>query len=515
MRQNFSIFIKSIGLSFLVLFFGSTKKGFSQSDSNIEISKDYSTFSQFEFSGLNKKEAMAATAMFFGGVSEDDLTDLCPEDLKADYEKYSMFLQYRSYGKALKNSWNFDSYMKLNNNRRVTFSVLDLSKLSDSQIRLNVNCSGVWRSNSTQYKNDIITMSILISVNENQVIFKPEKGNYSYSKYSKTLETYLDKSKTFDDIFNKKGKPKFLLREDFKNINRAVNKFYDAYKGSFGNYSTKKINLDREIRSVLNERRKQDSIERVQQAERRRKDSIEQAERQRKERVRDSINSLFTGIVVGENFYDGDHTIEIVKITRRGDDTLYGYERNKETYYLQSGENDQYSILEKNGLNNNGENITGTYVKGRWAKGKVLIEEYDEGGVHTSTKSVPRIIEIEPVVDENTPKFTKPSGIWTGKFTETKYRKNKMRGEWNVIVANNGIVRGVATSYYVRIKRGREYERTRTDEISGVLSPNGKISLKTDDGAIFTGQIIGNSVSGKWVNGTNLGGSFSGKKENY
>jgi len=39
--------------------------------------------------------------------------------------------------------------------------------------------------------------------------------------------------------------------------------------------------------------------------------------------------------------------------------------------------------------------------------------------------------------------------------------------------------------------------------------------LKTDDGAIFTGQIIGNSVSGKWVNGTNLGGSFSGKKENY
>jgi len=77
------------------------------------------------------------------------------------------------------------------------------------------------------------------------------------------------------------------------------------------------------------------------------------------------------------------------------------------------------------------------------------------------------------------------------------------------------MVRGVANSYYVRIKRGREYDRSRRDEISGVLSPNGKFTMKTDDGAIFTGQITGNSVTGKWVNGTNLGGSFTGKKEDY
>lgn len=509
MRHNLSNIIKSMGLSFLVLFSSSTKKVFSQSNSKIEISKDYSTFGQFEYSGLNKKEAMAATKMFFGGVPADDLSELCPHDLKSDFTKYS-YLHYKSYGEALKNSWKNESYA-----RGISIPVEEKNIINDSQIHLNIKSSGVWSSKSRQYRNDVLMMSILITVSENQVIFKPEKGSYSYSKYSKTLETYLDKSKSFEEIFNKKGKPKFLLKEDFNNINQAVNKFYDAYKGSFENYSTKKSNLDREIRSVLNERRKQDSIERVQQAERRMKDSIEQAERQRKERVRDSIKSLFTGIVVGENFYDGDHTIEIVKITRRGDDTLYGYERNKETYYLQSGENDKYSILEKNGLNNNGENITGTYVKGRWAMGKVLVEEYDEGGVHTSTKTVPRIIEIEPVVDENTLKFTKPSGIWTGKFTETKYRKNKMRGEWNVIVANNGMVRGAATSYYVQFKRKGVRERRRTDEISGVLSPNGKVTMKTDGGAIFSGQIIGNSVSGKWVNGTNLGGSFSGKKENY
>ena len=506
MSHIFSIMSKSLGIIILVLLSGSAKNVLSQSDTKIEISKDYSTFGQFEYNGLNQKEAIAATAMFFGELPEDNLAKLCPDDLKSDYEKYSNYLQYKSYQSALKNAWDRGSDINdLNYNGMAPLSVLDKRIVNDSMIQLDIKWSGVWRRNSGQYKNDELAMSLLISIYENRVVFKPEKGSYSYSKYSKTLETFLNNSKSFDEIFNKKGKPKFLLKEDFNNINQAVNKLYDAYKGSFENYIIKKSNLDKEIRSVLNERRKQDSIERVQQAE-----------RQRREIVRDSINSLFTGIVVGESFYDGDHTIEIVKITERGNDTLYRYERNKETYYLQSGENDQNSILEKNGLNNNGENITGIYVKGRWAMGKVLVEEYgDDGRVNTRTKNVPRLIEIEPVTDANTPKFTKPSGIWSGKFTETRYRKNKIRGEWNVIVANNGIVRGVATSYYVRIKRGREYERTRTDEISGVLSPNGKISLKTDDGAIFTGQIIGNSVSGKWVNGTNLGGSFSGKKEDY
>jgi len=65
----------------------------------------------------------------------------------------------------------------------------------------------------------------------------------------------------------------------------------------------------------------------------------------------------------------------------------------------------------------------------------------------------------------------------------------------------------------VEIKRDQVYNRTRTDRISGVLSTNGEISMKTASGAIFNGRIIGGSVSGKWVNGTNLGGSFSGKKE--
>jgi len=522
MSHIFSIMSKSLGIILLVLLSGSAKNVLSQSDTKIEISKDYSTFGQFEYNGLNQKEAIAATAMFFGELPEDNLAKLCPDDLKSDYEKYSKYLQYKSYQSALKSAWDFNSLTAkpcdkfLNRDGRTPLSVLDKRIVNDSMMQLDIKWSGVWRRNSGQYKNDELAMSLLISIYENRVVFKPEKGSYSYSKYSKTLETFLNKSKSFDEIFNKKGKPKFLLKEDFNNINQAVNKLYDAYKGSFENYIIKKSNLDKEIRSVLNERRKQDSIERVQQAERRRKDSIEQAERQRREFVRDSINSLFTGIVVGESFYDGDHTIEIVKITRRGDDTLYGYKRKKITYYLQSGENDQYSILEKNGLNNNGENITGTYVKGRWAMGKVLVEEYgDDGMVNTSTKTVPRIIEIEPVVDENTAKFTKPSGIWSGKFTETKYRKNKIHGEWNVIIGNNGMVRGVANSYYVRIKRGREYDRSRRDEISGVLSPNGKFTMKTDDGAIFTGQITGNSVTGKWVNGTNLGGSFTGKKEDY
>ncbi len=95
------------------------------------------------------------------------------------------------------------------------------------------------------------------------------------------------------------------------------------------------------------------------------------------------------------------------------------------------GENDEYSILEKNGLNNNGKNITGTYVKGRRAKGKVLVEEYqDDGSVLTSTRTVPRIIEIEPVVDGNTDKFNKFSGYWEGKFTESKYKKKQ--NTWRV-----------------------------------------------------------------------------------
>ena len=454
MKYVFSIITKSLGIIVLVLLSASTENVLSQSDGKIEISKDYSTFGQFEYSGLNKKEAMAATAMFFGELPEDNLAKLCPDDLKSDYEKYSKYLQYKSYQSALKSAWDRGSDInKLNYNGMTPLSVLDKRIVNDSMIQLDIKWSGVWRRNSGQYKNDELAISLSISIYENRVVFKPEKGSYSYSKYSKTLEAYLDKSKSFDKIFNKKGKPKFLLKEDFNNINQAVNKLYDAYKGSFENYITKKSNLDKEIRSVLNERRIQDSIERVQQAERQRKDSIEQAERQRREIVRDSINSLFTGIVVGENFYDGDHTIEIIKTTRRGNDTLYRYERNKETYYLQSGENDQNSILEKNGLTNNGENITGTYVKGRWAMGKIVVEEYgDDGMVNTRTKEVPRIIEIEPVVDKNTAKFIKPSGIWNGKFTETKYRKNKIHGEWNVIIGNNGMVRGVANSYYVRIK---------------------------------------------------------------
>ncbi|MGC6415052.1 MAG: hypothetical protein ACON5K_10150 [Bacteroidia bacterium] len=515
MSHIFSIKSKSLGIIILVLLSVSAKNVLSQSDTKIEISKDYSTFGQFEYNGLNQKEAIAATAMIFGGLSDDELEKLCPDDLKDDYKKYSKYLQYKSYQSALKNAWDRGSDLTVSafneyKNVLAPLSILDKRIVNDSMIQLDIKWSGEWRRNVHQYKqykykNDELAMSLLISIYENRVVFKPEKGSYSYSKYSETLKMYLDKSNSFDEIFNKKGKPKFLLKEDFNNINRAVNKLYDAYKGSFEIYITKKSNLDKEIRSVFNERRKQDSIERVQQAE-----------RQRREIVRDSINSLFTGIVVGESFYDGDHTIEIVKITRRGDDTLYGYKRKKITYYIQSGENDQYSILEKNGLKNNGENITGTYVKGRWAMGKIIVEEYgDDGMVNTRTKEVPRIIEIEPVVDKNTAKFIKPSGIWNGKFTETKYRKNKIHGEWNVIIGNNGMVRGVANSYYVRIKRGREYDRSRRDEISGVLSPNGKFTMKTDDGAIFTGQIIGNSVSGKWVNGTNLGGSFSGKKENY
>lgn len=519
MKHIFSI-LKLFNITFLVLLSGSINTLLSQIDSQFEISKDYSTFGQFEYSGLNRKEAMAATGMFYGGLSEDELTQLCPDDLKSDFKKYSeesvgngKYLNYQSYGKALKNAWEYNNYKKsmLDKMRsegtpaNYSLDISNKSIIGDSQIRINMTIKHWTKNNSLQ--NDELSVTILINIDDNQVIFKPEFGNYSYDK--KAFENSLTISKSFDELFNKKGEPKYLFEEDFKMINNALNKVYDCYKTSFESFMLDKHKLDDKIRSEIIELR---SIERAREVQ----DSIErvrQAQILEEQRLSDSLNSLFTGVVIGEFFYDGDHTIEIL-ITSRGNAPVYNPLNDKETFYLQSGINDEYSILIKNGLSSNGENIIGTYVKGRWAMGLVTVEEFqDDGSIIESTKSVPRIIEIEPVVDENTNKFTKFSGNWSGKFTETKYRTNKIHGEWNVIVSNNGIVLGEATSNYVVIKGGKEYNRTSTDQISGVLSADGEINMKTADGAIFTGRINGSSVSGNWVNGSNLGGGFSGVKE--
>ena len=221
----------------------------SQSDSKIEISKDHSTFGQFEINGVNLNDAIAATKMFFGRLSEDYLTALCPDDLRGyfDNNKYST---YKSYGAAF--SSDLISFRRIND-LNTDVSVLDLSIISNNQIRLNIMCKGGW---SNKYKNnyneDKFEVAIIISFYDNKVIFKPDNGKYSYKELSILLNTHLYKSKSFDEIFNKKGKPKFSKLTDFSVINEAISEIYNSYSTSFKDFIVKKRVLDKKLRTKKN-----------------------------------------------------------------------------------------------------------------------------------------------------------------------------------------------------------------------------------------------------------------------
>jgi|GEM_PF-2655036 len=472
-----------------------------QDTSKFNFTQNYSKVITYEVEGLSESDLIVASAMFFKGFLNDGQKNLINNPFNYPKTPNHPLNQY-----AQNIEWINCATSGLVYQKPVT--------IGEKTIDVSLSEMGAWGGRYSL--EDKITYDLKINIENEKISFSIEDGQYART-IQLTTDTKKERRKTFDQMFNKKGEIKKVLNNDAEVIAKAINNSISIYFNFIECFKNKKAKIDSEFSIRFNKQLKEDSIEqrRLEEEQKRLEEEQKRLEEEQKrialeQRRKDSINSLFTGIVVSENFYDGDHKIEIIPITRHGKDTLSYPSRYKEFYYLQSGENDEYSILEKNGLNNNGENITGTYVKGRWANGEVLVEEFqDDGSVLTSTRTVPRIIEIEPVVDGSTDKFNKFSGYWEGKFTETKYKKNKIHGEWNVIVSNNGIVVGEAISYY--IKRGGQ--ATQTDRISGVLSTNGEFSMKATSGAIFTGRIIGGSVSGKWVNGENLGGSVTGKKE--
>ncbi len=477
-----------------------------QDTSKFNLTQNYNKAITYEVEGLSESDLIVANALFFNSKLNDEQKNLIDNP-------------YAYKNKESEDSWHPLDQYNYDISDILCEGSLNLTYTSYQNVlfvekTINVSSSErFWGEESLgngKFLSDKIYYDLKIIIENEKISLSIVEGKYARTIKMNSDNT-IERKKTFDQMFNKKGEIKKLLSNDAKQIVKTINNSISYYFNFIECFKNKKIKIDSKYSIMFNEQLKKDSIEQRRLEEEQKRLEEEQKRIALEQRRKDSINSLFTGIVVSENFYDGDHKIEIIPITRHGKDTLSYPSRYKEFYYLESGENDEYSILEKNGLNNNGENITGTYVKGRWAKGEVLVEEFQgDGSVLTSTRTVPRIIEIEPVVDGSTDKFNKFSGYWEGKFTETKYKKNKIHGEWNAIVSNNGIVVGEAISYY--IKRGGQV--TQTDEISGVLSANGEFSMKATSGAIFTGRIIGGSVSGKWVNGENLGGSVTGKEEN-
>ena len=498
-----------------------------QETSNFNFTQNYKKVITYEVEGLSESDLIVANALFFNSRLNNEQKNLInnpyayrKEAVEA-VENAGFHHPLNQYNQEISNIYGCGGFFRLKNQKPVLF-VENTIDVSTSQALWEKDAGGDGRTvdfrtqtidKNIKYASDEMFYDLKINIEDEKISLSIVEGRYART-IQMTPDKTIERRKTFDEMFNKKGEIKKLLKSDAEQIVKNINNSILNYFNFIECFKNKKIKIDSKYSIMFNEQLKMDSLEQRRLELEQRRLELEQRRLELEERRRDSINSLFTGIVVAENFYDGDHKIEIIPITRRGKDTLYRPIRFKEFYYLQSGENDEYSILKKNGLNNNGENITGTYVKGRWAEGKVLVEDYqDDGSVLTSTRVVPRIIEIEPVVDENTDKFNKFSGYWSGKFTETKYTKNKIHGEWNAIVSNNGIVLGEAISYYVTIRKGLEYNHTKTDQISGVLSANGEINMKTSSGAIFTGRFSSSSVTGKWVNGENLGGSFTGKEE--
>lgn len=463
----------------------------SQEISHFNLTQNYNKAITYEVEGLSESDLIVANAMFFNGRLNDGQKNLINNPF--NYPKGNVGHPLNQYAQKISDRREYQ------NCRTLDLVYQKPVIIGEKTINVSLSEMGAWGGGYSS--KDKISYELKINIENEKISLSIDEGQYART-VQLTSDTKTERRKTFDQMFNKKGQIKKLLNNDAKIIAKAINNSISVYFNFIECFKNKKAEINSEYSIRFNKQLKEDSLAQLKE------DSLAKIRA-----IQDSINSLFTGVVVGESFYDGDHTIEIIT-TSLAKETTYNSIGDETIFYLQSGEIDEYSILKKNGLNNNGENITGTYVQGRWAEGKVLVEEYqNDGSVLTSTRSVPRIIEIEPIVDENTDKLTKFSGNWIGKFTETKYRKNKIYGEWNVLVSNNGIVLGKATSYYVVTRGGREYDRTDTDRISGVLSTNGEISMKTASGANFTGRIIGSSVSGKWVNGTNLGGSFSGKKE--
>lgn len=223
----------------------------SQEISHFNLTQNYNKAITYEVEGLSESDLIVANAIFFNGRLNDGQKNLINNPF--NYPKGTGGHPLNQYAQKISNRSEYQNCrtLDLDYQRPVT--------IDKKTIDVSLSEKSAWEGIGYPV-DDTITYELKINIENEKISLSIDEG-----KYVSTYELYPDvktkRRKTFDEMFNKKGEIKKLLKNDAKVIVKAINNSISIYFNFIECFKNKKAKIDSEFSIQFNRQLKEDKLE--------------------------------------------------------------------------------------------------------------------------------------------------------------------------------------------------------------------------------------------------------------